>query len=87
MAWVPGGKVIAKVIGLPAFLASSTIGFNCCGVRTPLAFKSFSKVIAWPLWLISNGIIIGFTGEPSSPMVDEKRHAEQHMGCLVFADR
>ena len=60
---MPGGNVIANVIGLPAFFASSTIGLSACGVRIPFAFKSFSNVIACPLRLISKLMIIGFTGD------------------------
>ena len=61
---------MAKVIGLPALLASSASGLSACGVRDPLRQRSFSSVIAWPLRFRYKGMIIGFTGEPRSPMVD-----------------
>src|SRR5688572_9825938 len=70
MACVPGGNVIANVIGLPAALALSTSGLSACGVFTPAALSLLSSEIAWPLRLRSQGMTIGFTGEPASPIVE-----------------
>src|SRR3989442_5909320 len=72
MAWVPGGNVMAKVSGLPAALALSEAGLRSFGVFTPCWFNLLFKVMAWPLRLIIHGMIIGFTGEPSKPIVDAK---------------
>src|SRR5437879_11948103 len=70
MAWVPGGKVMAKVSGSPNFLAFSASGLIALGSSLILPFHSCLSVIAWPLRLSSQGMIIGFFGEPSSPMVE-----------------
>src|SRR5713226_9484263 len=70
MACVPGGKVMAKVMGEPDAFALSTSGFRSFAVFTPADFNWLFRVIAWPLRLISQGITIGFTGDPASPMVE-----------------
>ena len=62
---------MANVIGVPAFLASSTSGFSVCGVLIPFASSSFSSVIAWPLRLRTKGMTM-FFGEPKSPIVEAK---------------
>src|SRR5918999_2651194 len=72
MAWVPGGKVMAKVIGAPAFWAASTIGFKALGSFTTLPFKAFLKVMDWPLRLMIQGMIMGFLGDPRRPMVEAR---------------
>src|SRR5437660_8059062 len=70
MAWVPGGNVMAKVIGAPFFFAASTRDFNALGSFWTIPFNSFLSVMLWPLRLIIQGMIIGRLGEPSSPIVD-----------------
>src|SRR5215510_9214459 len=70
MACVPGGYVIANVIGLPLVLASSASGLIWAGVLAPLSSSALVSVIACPFRLIAKGMIIGFTGEPASPIVD-----------------
>jgi len=67
---VPGGKVIAKVIGAPFAFASSTRGLSCWGVLIPRASSSFLSVIPWPFRLSAKGMIIGVTGAPWSPIVE-----------------
>src|SRR5215471_18214155 len=70
MACVPGGNVIAKVSGSPAALALSAIGLMSFADLTPAAFNLLFKVMAWPLRLIIHGMTIGFSGEPSKPIVE-----------------
>ncbi len=70
MAWVPGGKVIAKVSGSPLALALSASGLICAGFFTPACLSLLFSVIAWPFRLSSHGMTIGFTGEPASPIVE-----------------
>src|SRR3954471_10650650 len=70
MAWVPGGKVMANVSGSPSDLALSTIGFRALGSAATLPFHSAFNVIACPFRLRSQGIIIGFLGDPKRPMVE-----------------
>src|SRR5216110_1750267 len=70
MACVPGGKVMAKVMGLPAFLASMTMGSRALGSACTLPFSSALRLMDCPLRLIIQGMIMGFLGEPSRPMVD-----------------
>src|SRR5688572_10540067 len=70
IAWVPGGNVIANVSGSPAAFALSASGFTSFAVFTPPAFSLLLRVIAWPLRLRTQGMIIGFTGDPASPIVD-----------------
>src|SRR6185295_14789421 len=70
MACVPGGKVMAKVMGVPAFLASMASGNSALGSACTFPFRSDFSVIDWPLRLRIQGMIIGFLGEPSRPMVD-----------------
>src|SRR6059036_1426260 len=60
---------MANVIGLPLAFASSASGLSCCGVLTPLSSSALVSVIACPFRLRYMGMIIGFTGEPWSPMV------------------
>src|SRR6266508_5704927 len=69
IAWVPGGYVMANVIGVPLALASSASGLSCGGVFTPLSSSAFVSVMACPFRFRYIGMIIGFTGEPLSPMV------------------
>src|SRR5688572_29093065 len=70
MAWVPGGNVCANVSGSPSLLAWSTKGLMALGSAPTLPFHSVFSVMAWPLRFISQGMTIGFFGEPASPMVD-----------------
>src|SRR5687768_13383156 len=70
MAWVPGGKVMAKVMGEPLALASMTSDFSALGSAPTFPLRSALRVIDWPLRLRSQGMIIGFLGEPSRPMVE-----------------
>src|SRR6187431_855123 len=70
MACVPGGKVIAKVMGVPAALAASTIGLSALGSLATLPLSAAFMVMAWPLRFSIHGMIIGFFGEPSRPMVE-----------------
>jgi hypothetical protein len=51
MACVPGGKVMAKVMGDPFAFASNTMGLSCWGVFTPLSISSLFRVIACPFRL------------------------------------
>src|SRR2546430_13368688 len=76
MAWVPGGKVTAKENGSPSFLACSTKGLIALGSAPTLPFHSLLRVIAWPLRLSSQGMIIGFFGEPARPMRSEEHTSE-----------
>src|SRR5713101_7837205 len=69
MAWVPGGYVMAKVMGVPLALASRASGLSCCGVFTPFSRRAFVRVMACPFRLRYIGMTIGFTGEPWRPMV------------------
>ena len=61
---------MANVSGSPAALALSASGLTSFAVFTPACFSLLFRVIAWPLRLSSQGITIGFTGEPARPMVD-----------------
>src|SRR5882724_1031918 len=70
MAWVPGGNVMAKASGSPRLCAFATNGLIALGSAPTLPFHSVFKVIAWPLRFISHGMIIGFLGEPASPIVE-----------------
>ena len=70
MACVPGGNVMAKVIGVPFAFASSASGFSTLGSSFTAPFNSFLSVMLWPLRLIIQGIIIGFFGDPSRPIVE-----------------
>src|SRR5205809_1480994 len=70
IACVPGGYVMANVSGAPAAFALSASGFTSLADFTPAAFSLLFSVMACPLRFIIHGITIGFTGEPSSPMVD-----------------
>src|SRR6185436_12777319 len=70
MAWVPGGKVMAKVIGVPLALASMTRGLSALGSAPTLPFSSALRLMDCPFRLSIQGMIIGFLGEPSRPMVE-----------------
>src|SRR5687767_12581925 len=70
MAWVPGGKVMAKVMGLPLALASMTSDFKALGSAPTLPLSSALRLIDCPLRLSIQGMIIGLRGEPSRPMVE-----------------
>src|SRR3970282_868267 len=70
MAWVPGGKVMAKVIGAPAALAASTSGLSALGSACTLPFIGALRLMAWPFRLIIHGATMGFLGDPRSPIVD-----------------
>ena len=48
----------------------STNGLSALGSAPTLPFHSALSVMAWPLRLSSQGMIIGFFGEPSRPMVE-----------------
>src|SRR5262245_45952056 len=61
---------MANVSGSPSFLAWSTIGLRALGSAPTLPFHDALSVMAWPLRLSSQGITIGFFGEPSSPIVE-----------------
>src|SRR5882672_8229890 len=45
IAWVPGGYVIANVMGEPLVLASSASGLICDGALAPRSSKVFVRVI------------------------------------------
>src|SRR5260370_1143781 len=70
MACVPGGNVMANVIGWPLLLASMTKGFSALGSAWTLPLRSTFSEIDWPLRFNIQGMIIGFLGEPSRPMVE-----------------
>jgi hypothetical protein len=70
MACVPGGKVMAKVMGAPLALASITMGLSAFGSEPTLPLSSALRLIDCPFRLIIHGITIGFLGDPSRPMVD-----------------
>ncbi len=57
-------------MGVPAVLAASTIGFRAFGSAATLPFRSDFREIACPLRLTIHGTIMGFFGEPSSPIVE-----------------
>ena len=67
---MPGGNVIANASGSPDALAFSASGLTSAGFRTPACFNLLFRVIACPLRLSSHGAIIGFTGDPASPIVE-----------------
>src|SRR5713226_3827290 len=69
MAWVPGGYVMAKVMGVPLALASRATGFIWAGVLIPLSRRALVRVMACPFRFRYIGMTIGFTGEPWRPMV------------------
>lgn len=70
MAWVPGGNVMAKVIGLPEALAASTSGFRAFGSAATLPLSAFARLMDWPLRLRIHGMTMGIFGAPPSPMVE-----------------
>src|SRR5690242_17554817 len=70
MACVPGGNVMAKVIGVPLAFASSTNGFSALGSAATLPLRAALSVIDWPLRLSSQGMTMGFLGAPSRPIVE-----------------
>src|SRR3954468_20452109 len=61
---------MAKVKGSPSFFALSTKGRRALGSSWIFDLKLFFKLIDWPLRFKSHGMIIGFFGEPSRPMVE-----------------
>src|SRR5687768_14429285 len=61
---------MANVSGSPRFLALSTNGFNAFGSACTFPLNPFFKLIDWPLRFKIHGMIIGFFGEPSSPIVE-----------------
>src|SRR6185436_791004 len=70
MACVPGGKVMAKVRGVPAAFAASASGLIALGSAPTLPLYLLCMVIAWPLRLSIQGMIIGFLGAPNRPIVE-----------------
>src|SRR5258707_13649160 len=70
MAGVPGGKVMAKVIGVPAALAAAASGLSAFGSACTLPFNSALSEIDWPLRFSIQGMTIGTLGDPSKPIVD-----------------
>src|SRR5688572_14584997 len=70
MACVPGGKVMAKVMGVPFALASMAIALSGLESAATLPLSAALRVMDWPFRLSSQGMIIGFLGEPSRPIVD-----------------
>src|SRR5258708_32205390 len=60
---------MAKVNGVPEDLARSTYGFISPAVLTTF-LNLLARVIACPLRLSIHGMINGFMGEPSRPMVE-----------------
>jgi hypothetical protein len=60
---------MAKDMAEPLAFASSANGLSCGGVFTPLSSSALVSVMACPFRLRYIGMIIGFTGEPSSPIV------------------
>src|SRR5687767_12210497 len=70
MACVPGGNVIANVSGSPRLFALSTNGLSALGSACTLPLNAFLRLIDWPLRLRIHGMIIGFFGEPSRPIVE-----------------
>src|SRR5262245_38012358 len=61
---------MAKVIGVPAAFAASTIGLSALGSTPTLPLKAAFIVIAWPLRFNIQGMIMGFLGAPSRPIVE-----------------
>ena len=45
-------------------------GFSALGSAWTFPLYAFDKEIDWPLRFNSHGMIIGFFGEPSRPIVD-----------------
>src|SRR4029453_9135349 len=60
---------MAKVIAEPLALSSSASGLICCGVLTLFSSRDLVSVMACPFRFRYIGMIIGFTGEPCSPIV------------------
>jgi hypothetical protein len=63
---------MANVMGVPLALALSTSGLRSLGVLTPACLSLLFKVIAWPLRFSSQGMTIGFTGDPARPIVEAR---------------
>src|SRR5258708_29845559 len=61
---------MAKASGSPSLAAFSTNGFNALGSLEIFPFHSALSVMAWPFRLSSQGMIIGFFGEPARPIVE-----------------
>ena len=61
---------MAKVIGVPAAAAASTIGFKAFGSAATLPLSEALREIACPLRFMIQGITIGRLGEPRSPIVE-----------------
>jgi hypothetical protein len=70
MACVPGGNVMAKVMGVPFFFASSTKGLSILGSAPTFFLSSDFTVMACPLRLSIQGITMGTLGAPMSPRVE-----------------
>ncbi len=87
MACVPGGKVMAKVMGAPLAFASSTIGLSCWGVFTPLSDQFLVQGDGLPVPVEVEGNDHRLHRRPCRPMVEAYGHTEQHVGRLVLAQR
>src|SRR2546425_6061685 len=61
---------MANVSGSPSPCACLTSGFSALGSSEILPFHSVFNEMAWPFRFNSQGMIIGFFGEPASPMVE-----------------
>src|SRR6478735_401151 len=72
MACVPGGNVMANVIGVPAFFAASTKGLRALGSLPTLPLSAVFIVMAWPFRFSIHGITMGFLGAPSRPIVEAR---------------
>ena len=64
---------MANVSGSPSFLADSDSGLSALGSSLTFPFHPALRVIACPLRLSSQGMIIGFFGDPSNPIVEAMR--------------
>src|SRR6266852_4190956 len=61
---------MANVSGSPSPCACLTSGFSALGSSEILPFHSVFNEMAWPFRFNSQGMIIGFFGEPARPMVE-----------------
>src|SRR5437762_11836248 len=69
IACVPGGNVIADVIGVPAAFAASTSGLSAFGSAFTLPANSFFTVLLCQFRLSIHRLTIGFSGDALDPIV------------------
>ena len=61
---------MAKVMGAPLALASVTRGRSAFGSAATFPLSSALRVMDWPFRLMIQGTIMGFLGDPRSPIVE-----------------